>query len=192
MIVFYFGHNSPECLPQVLLGIAEEYGLLLPAEGEEGLADVSLDIGGEGTGAIVIFVVALAGVLGDEVLLDGTLHAARHVVVHLAEAVGHDDGLVTGIAWTALLLHQRVAEVDAGGDELVFWQVVSEYAAQAVLAEGAAGGVAYDIAFGFLGEKSLGGKGSLVCCFHHDSDFSAKIIILCESTKHYSKNFLQI
>ena len=49
-----------ESLPQILLDVAGEGGGLRPAVVVEGAADVGLYLGREGTGAVVVFVVALA------------------------------------------------------------------------------------------------------------------------------------
>ena len=63
-------------LQQVLFCVADEGRLLLPAEGEEGLANGGFDIGGDGTATAVVFVVALAREEGDEVVLDVACEAA--------------------------------------------------------------------------------------------------------------------
>lgn len=47
-------------LPQILLDVAGEGGGLRPAVVVEGAADVGLNLGWEGTGAVVVLVVALA------------------------------------------------------------------------------------------------------------------------------------
>ena len=60
-------------LPQILFNVFVEDWLLCPAGGEEGLADGGFDVGGDGTLAVVVLVVALAGEEADEAVLDGTL-----------------------------------------------------------------------------------------------------------------------
>lgn len=124
-------------LPKVLLDVAVESGFLCPAEGEEGLADRGLDIGGDGTEGAVVLIVALAGVEADEVVLDGAGKAGGDVVVHLPEAEGHADGMVGAVVLTVGLLHLWVPQVDVCDDGVVLGDKVFENAAKAVLAEGA-------------------------------------------------------
>ena len=66
-----------------------EGGLLRPAVGFEGLADVAFHIRCHGTGAIVVFVVALAGIDMDEVVLNGTLHTAWHIIIDSGDTNRH-------------------------------------------------------------------------------------------------------
>lgn len=123
-------------LPQVLFCVAIEGGVLRPAEGEEGVADEVLDVGGDGALGAVVLVVAFAGEEADEVVLDGALQMAGHVVVHLAEAEGHADGLVWAILGAVGLLHLRVPQVDIRDDRVVLGYIVLDDAAKTVLAEG--------------------------------------------------------
>ena len=90
-----------------------EGGLLSPTVVFEGLADVALDIGREGTSAVVVFVIALAGINTNKVVLDGALNAAWHVVIHGGESEGHADGLVIAEPRTTFTLHLRIGKVDA-------------------------------------------------------------------------------
>lgn len=92
---------------------------------------------GNGTVAAVVFVVTLAVEMLDEELLQGMGNALGHVVVHLRDAKGHADGLVVAVHGTGIGLHRRVVEVDAVGDAAVFWCIVTQLPAEAVLAQGA-------------------------------------------------------
>ena len=110
-------------LPQKFLDVAGELGLdvagelggLGPTIVLEGLADVTLHIGRHGTGAVVVFVIPLAGIDMDKVVLDGTLHPSWHVVIDGGESDGHTDGFVFGIQRTALTLHLGIVQVDTIG-----------------------------------------------------------------------------
>ena len=124
-------------LPQILLNIAVEDGFLSPAGGEEGLADGGFDVGGDGTAAVVVLVVAFAREEADEAVLDGTLQMMGHVVVHPAEAEGHTDGLIRAILGTIFSLHLLVPEVDAGNDKVILGDIVLEDVAQAMFPKGA-------------------------------------------------------
>ena len=101
----------------------------------------------------MVFVVALAAVFVNQVIFDGTFQTAWHVGVHQAETIGHSEGLVAGIARTALLLHLRMVEVDARGNILVLWHVAEQDATQAVVTEGTSVGITHDVALGFLREE---------------------------------------
>ena len=68
-------------LPEILLDIIEKTGLLSPSGIDHDLADVLLYVGRQRAGAVMVFVVTLAGVDGDEVMLDASLDATWHVVV---------------------------------------------------------------------------------------------------------------
>ena len=67
-------------LPQIFLDIVEESGFLCPASIDDDLADVALYVWCQGTGAVVVLIVALAVVDGNEVMLDVMLYATWHVV----------------------------------------------------------------------------------------------------------------
>lgn len=130
--------NSGYSLPQVLFHIAVEGGFLLPAEGEEGLADGGFDVGGDGTATAVVFVVAFAREEGDEVVLDVACEAAGDDVVHLAEAEGHTKGFAGAVARAVVSLHPGVPEVDDGHDRVVLRDIVLQDVSKAVFAPGAA------------------------------------------------------
>ena len=121
---------------QILFHIAVEGGVLLPAGGEEGLADDGLDVGGDGAAAIVILVVELTVEMIDEVVLDGALQMVRHVVVHLLETKRHTDGLVWAILRTVLALHLGITEVDCGDNRIILRNIVLQDAAKAMLPDG--------------------------------------------------------
>jgi len=101
----------------------------------------------------MVFVVALTAVFADQVVFDGTLQTAWHVGVHHAKTVGHAEGLIAGIARTALLLYLRMVEVDTRGNIQVLWHVAEQDATQTVLAERTAVGITHDVAPGFLREE---------------------------------------
>ena len=65
----------------------------------------------------MVLVIALAGVDNNQVVLDGALHTAWHVVIDSRQFDGHADDLVFAKQGTALTLHLRIAEVDTGDIE---------------------------------------------------------------------------
>jgi len=140
-------------LPDVILGVAGELGFLGPAEVEEGLADVLLYIGGDGTGAVVVFVVAFAGIGGDKTGLDGPFYTGRHVKVQLLQSDGHTAWLIIAVRRTGVALHLGMVEVNTRDDVDVVRGVTAEDGAQTVCTEGTGGAVAYDVGLGFLAEK---------------------------------------
>ena len=121
--------------PQIFFCVGVEDGFLLPAEGEESLADGLLYIGGDGAFAVVVFVVAFAGVDADEAVLDGALEMMGHVVVHLLESEGHAHGFVGAVLRAAFALHQWIPEVDGTDDRVVLRDIVLQYTTQAMLAD---------------------------------------------------------
>ena len=120
-------------LPQVLFDVTAELGFFAPAVGLDGLADVTLYIGGEGTGTVVVLVVALAGIDVDKMVLDGALHTARHVVIDSGETNRHTDGLVLAELGTVLSLHLRILQVDTGDIDPVLGFVTGKNVMEAVL-----------------------------------------------------------
>ena len=98
-------------LQKILFCVVVEGGLLLPAEGEEGLADDLLDVGGDGPAATMIVVIAPARKEVDEAVLDGALQTARHVVVHLLEAEGHADWFVGTVVGAVRFLSHWISEI---------------------------------------------------------------------------------
>ena len=131
----------------------------------EGAADVGLNLGWEGTGAVVVLVVALAGIDADEMAFDGFLDAAGHVVIDGGEADGHADGLVVAIERTAFALHLGALEVDAADEQAVGGHIAGEDAVQTMLAQRTDGAVADDILVGLRGEDLFAGFGG-VDVFH--------------------------
>ena len=113
-------------LPQEFFDVATEGGLLVPAVVLEGLTDVALDIGREGTSAVVVFVIALTGIDMNKVVLDGALDAAWHVVIHGGESEGHADGLVIAEPRTTFALHLRISKVDALHEHSVLRRISTE------------------------------------------------------------------
>ena len=102
-------------LPEIFLDVTAEGGFLCPTIIFEGLANVALHIRRHRTGAVVIFVVAFAGINMDEVVLDGTLHPSWHVVIDSREANGHANGLVFTKQWATFTLHLWIIQVDTIG-----------------------------------------------------------------------------
>ena len=122
--------------PQVLFCVVVEDGFLRPAGGEEGLADELLDVGGDGTAAAVVLIVALEGEETDEAAFDGALQVVRHVVVHTLQAEGHADGFVGTELRTLRSLHLWIAEMDGGNCRIMFRNIVLQDAAQTMFADG--------------------------------------------------------
>ena len=102
-------------LPEIFLDVTAEGGFLCPTIIFEGLANVALHIRRHRTGAVVIFVVAFAGINMDEVVLDGTFHPSWHVVIDSREANGHANGLVFTKQWATFTLHLWIIQVDTVG-----------------------------------------------------------------------------
>lgn len=139
-------------LPHVGLDVAVKVGLLGDAVGFEELADIRFDIGGDGTGAFAVLIVARARQVFDEVGLDDALLPTWHVVAEPGEADGHPTDLVAAIEVTLFRLYLWTVEVDAGGDRTAFWHVMAEDRTEAVLTEWALFAVADEILLGFLPE----------------------------------------
>jgi len=125
--------GTPAFSPHIVFCVAVEVGLLGDAMGFQELADVRFDIGGDGTGAVAVAVVACAGEVTDEVGLDDALLPAWHVVVEPRETDGHATGLVVTVGGTLLRLHLRIVEVDAVCGETVLWHVMAEDCTETVL-----------------------------------------------------------
>ena len=153
-------------LPQKFLYISRKIGLLGPAVILESLTDVAFYVGLKRTSAVVVLVVAFAGVDVDKVVLDGTLHSAWHVVVNLGEADGHADGLVVTELRTVLALHLGIPKVDAGDVDSVLWFVSTEQAVQTVITMGTYCTEAGLIVVCLLCEDFFAGLWSLGFLFH--------------------------
>lgn len=110
-----------------------ELGLLSPAIALDRLTNVALNVRRKGTFAVVILVVALARVDIDQVVLDGALHATRHVVIDGGETYGHAHWLVFAKQGTTFTLHLRIAKVDAGDIEALLGFVTGEQAVETML-----------------------------------------------------------
>ena len=74
----------------------------------------------------MVFVVALAGVDMNKVVLDSALDAAWHVVIHGGESDGHTDGLVIAEPRTTFTLHLRIVKVDALNEHSVLRRISTE------------------------------------------------------------------
>jgi len=131
----------------ILVGVGVEDGFLLPAEGDEGLADDLLYVGGDGTEGAVELVVALTREEADEVILNGTFQVARHVVVHAFETNGHADGLVGTILRTVVLLHLGIPQIDISNNRIIVWYIRAQDVAQAMLSDGTNLTIADGVAF---------------------------------------------
>ena len=171
-------------LPHELLDVAGELGFFGPTETPEGLADVGLDIGSKGTGAVMVFVVAFAGIDADEVVLHGPLYAARHVVVTVGETVGHADGSVIAVFRAVAALHLGVFEIDTGNTTLILSDIAAEDAAEAMVAARTGRAVAYDVSGGFLAEDFFARLRGILFLFHNKLLFDgAKIVYLLDICK---------
>ena len=138
--------------PHIGLDVAVEVGLLGDAGGFEELADDLLDVGGNGTGAVAIAIVACAGELLDEAVLDGTLLPAWHVVVEKGEADGHTADLVAAVHGALGGLNLRMTKVDTVGDEAVLRDVGCEQCVETMLLQGTMFCEAGQVGPGFLTE----------------------------------------
>ena len=153
-------------LPQIFLDIAVEGGFLRPAVGFEGLTDITLHIWRHGTGAVVVLVIAFAGIDMDEVVLDGTLHTARHVIIDSEEPDGHADGFILAEQRTIFTLHLRIVQVDTICINSVFGFVTGKNTMEAVFTKGADRTIADAIVICLLCKDLLSGFGGLVFFRH--------------------------
>ncbi len=112
-----------------------ELGLLSPAIALDRLTNVALNVRRKGTFAVVILVVALARVDIDQVVLDGALHATRHVVIDGGETYGHAHWLVFAEQGTSFTLHLRVTQVDAEDIQAILGFITGEQTVKAVLSQ---------------------------------------------------------
>ena len=152
--------------------------------GLEEASDVGFNVGGEGTCALVVLVVALAGVLDDQAVLDAALHPGRHVVIDGGEAAGHAAGLRTAIERAVLGLRLLDGQVDGVDDHPILGHIGGEDAAQAIVAQRTVLAVAGGVALGFTSEEGI-----FLC--HTFPIFSAKVVIKCETTKYFSRKYLE-
>lgn len=120
-------------LQLILLGVAVKGGLLLPAEVVEGLADELFYVRSDGTTAVVIFVVKFPVGKVDEVILDGTLQTAWHVVVHPLEAEGHADWFVGTILGAVCFLGHWIPEIYGRDNRVILRNKVFKDTAKAML-----------------------------------------------------------
>ena len=170
---FYFD-NVPICLiktlPQKLFDVAHEPWLLCPAKVLKDLADVTFDIGRHGAGAVVVLVVALAGVDIDEVVLDGALNTSRHVVIDGGKTGRHADGFILAELWTVGALHLGIVEVNAVDVNSVCGFVTADNAVKTMLTKRTNGAVAYFIVVSFRCEDLFSGLWGVTFLFHVYSD----------------------
>ena len=161
--------------PKIFFDVAGEGGLLKPAAFLEGLEHVALDVGSQRAGTVVILVATLAGIDIDEMVLDGTLQTAWHIVIDSGEAVGHANGFVLAKQWTVFALHLGVTEVDAGGVEPFRWFVVAENAVEAVHTQRADVTVAGLVVVCLFGKDFFAAPGSIVVLCHSCCYFVCKV-----------------
>lgn len=120
-------------LPQIFFDIAGEIGLLSPTVIYDGLADVTLYIGRQWTGAVMVLVVAFAGINIDEVVLDGTLYATGHIVIDGGESDGQTNGLIITVLWTIFSLHLGIKQVDASDIDSILGFITGKNTVEAML-----------------------------------------------------------
>jgi len=124
----------------------------LPADG----ADDGEVVGGDGALAVVVLVVGGAAVVGDEAVLDEPLHGIGHVAVEAGlHADGHGDGLVVAEQVARTVGSLLVMGADAGGEVPVRGYVLADFPSQAMLAAGAVGSEAAEVAIGLLAEQGF-------------------------------------
>ena len=114
----------------------------------------------------MVLIVALTGIDLDKILLDASLDATGHVVVDGGEPTGHADGFVVTVLGAVRALQLRIVEVDGVDEESSARRVVSEDAAEAVLAKRTDGAVAYIVMVGLLSEYLLSGLWGIVLVCH--------------------------
>lgn len=153
-------------LPQIFFDVAAKLGFLGPAVVLDDLADVTLYIGRHGTGAVVIFVIALTGIDMDEVILDVTLNPTRHIVIDGGESDRHADRLIFAKQRTAFTLHLGIVQVDTVGVKSVLGFVTGEQAVQAMLTKGVDCAVADAVVVCFFSEDLLSGLWCLIFLLH--------------------------
>ena len=102
-------------LPKIFLDVTAEDGFLRPTVVFEGLANVALHIWRHRTGAVVIFVVAFAGINVNEMVFNSTFHPPRHIVIDRRETNGHADGHIFSEQRATFTLHLWIIQVDTIG-----------------------------------------------------------------------------
>ena len=143
----------------------------------------------------MVFVVTLAGIDMNKVVLDGALDAAWHVVIHGGESEGHADGLVIAEPRTTFALHLRISKVDALHEHSVLWRISTEDTMKTVLMKWTYGTVANRISVSFLFEDLLSGLWGNIFLFHHGLCFisCAKVQNLCEVNKYFgNKSYINL
>jgi len=110
-------------LPHIGLDVAVEVGLLGDAVALQELADVRFNIGGDGTGAVAMAVIARVGEPTHQITLDDPLLPARHVVVEPGESDGHATYLVAAIHGTFRGLRLWMPQIDAVRYETVLGDI---------------------------------------------------------------------
>ena len=115
----------------------------------------------------MVFVVTLAGIDMNKVVLDGALDAAWHVVIHGGESEGHADGLVIAEPRTTFALHLRISKVDALHEHSVLWRISTEDTMKTVLTKWTYGTVANRISISLLFEDLLSGLWGNIFLLHN-------------------------
>ena len=140
--------------------------LLGPAVVFDGLADVAFYIGCHGAGAVVVFVVTLARIDMDEVVLDGTLNTTWHIIIDGGETDGHADRFVFGKQRTALTLHLGIVQVDTVGVKSILRFITGEQAVKTMLTKGTDCAVADAVSACFFSEDLFSGLWCLIFLLH--------------------------
>ena len=169
-------------LQKVLFCVIIEDGFLRPAGGEKGLADDLLDVGGNGTAATMIVVIAPARKEVDEAVLDGTLQTARHVVVHLLEAEGHADWFVGTVVGAICFLSHWIPEIYSRDNRIILRNIVHQDAAKAMLFHGTILTLAHSMVLRHFAELVVPGLGGVG---FHSSFFVFNIIMFAKIRRSY-------
>ena len=191
LAVFISGRSGP-FLQKILFGVVVEDGVLLPAKVVEGLADELFYIRSDGTTAVVIFVVKFPVGKVDEVILDGTLQTAWHVVVHPLEAEGHADWFDGTILGAVCFLSHWIPEIYGLDNRVILRNIVHQDAAKAVLFHGTILTLAHSIVLRHFAElviPGLDGVGFHCFVFMFNIIMFAKLRRFYEVCKFFTKKY---
>lgn len=156
------------------------------------MADELLDVGGDGAAATVIVVIAPARKEVDEVVLDGTLQTARHVVVHLLEAEGHADWFIGTVVGAVRFLSHWISEIYSRDNRVILRNIVHQDAAKAMLLHRTVLTLAHCIVLRHFAElvvSGLGGVGFHCFVFMFNIIMFAKIRRFYDEYKFIIKNY---
>ena len=100
--------------------------------------DEGEEVGGDGTLAVVVFIIGGAACVADECVLDGVGGVCGHVIVEVGlHADGHGDGLVVAEQVALAAIGILVARVDTGYGACGGVDVFAHLPAEALLVAGA-------------------------------------------------------